>query len=269
MGPIGVFDSGFGGLTVLESLVKVLPEYDFLYLGDNARTPYGTRDFDTVLEFTWQAVEYLFQQNCSLVILACNTASAKALRTIQQKRLHQYPGKNVLGVIRPTTESIGKISSSKNIGILATNGTVNSETYPFEIHKFFPDVKVYQQACPLWVPLIENNEFESTGGRYFVEKYLEELLYQNPAIDTVILGCTHYPILIPQLVSLRPDVHFVNQGEIVAAKLKEYLDNHPEYEALCSKKGTVQFLTTDNPEKFNETGSIFYRNEVLSSRVRL
>lgn len=270
MGPIGIFDSGFGGLTVLDAIRKELPEYDYLYLGDNARTPYGTRDFDTVLEFTWQAVEYLFKKDCSLVILACNTASAKALRTIQQTRLRHYPGKNVLGVIRPTTESIQNYTKTNQVGILATQGTVLSETYPVEIQKFAQDIKVFQQACPMWVPLIENNEHDTPGGMFFIEKYIRQLLDQSNQIDCFVLGCTHYPILIPQIRKIiDSNITVINQGNIVAPKLREYLNRHPEYDEKCSKGGQIEFETTDDAQKFEKMGSIFYNQEIKATRVKI
>ncbi len=269
--PIGVFDSGYGGLTILNSLKKSLPEYDFLYLGDNARAPYGPRSFDVVFEFTLQAVEYLFEQGCELVIVACNTASAKALRTIQQQVLpHKYPGKRVLGVIRPTSEIIGNFSESKHIGVIATEGTVKSESYCIEIGKFFPEVSVNQYACPIWVPLIENALHETEGGKWFIHRDIDALLRMDPKIDTILLGCTHYP-LVYELISehLSPGIKVVSQGDIVAESLRDYLQRHPEIESTCSKHGRIDFLTTENAEDFNRKASQFFKGSVQSSHIRL
>lgn len=269
-GPIGIFDSGYGGLTVLDKIVQTLPQYDFLYLGDNAKAPYGTRAFETVLEYTWQAIEHLFEQGCPLVILACNTASAKALRTIQKTRLRKYPGKNVLGVIRPTTESVAQFTKTKKIGVFGTEGTVASLSYPLEIEKFFPKIQVFQQACPIWVPLVESNTFELEGGRFFIRHYFDQLFDQESKIDTVLLGCTHYPILLPLLKEIsRPEIHWINQGDIVAPKLRQYLEQHPEYEKACSKNGAITFQTTGNEEKFSELGSLFYKNPIHAQKISL
>ncbi len=269
--PIGVFDSGFGGLTVLREIVKELPEYDFLYLGDNARAPYGSRSFETVYEYTLQCVKHLFDQGCHLVILACNTASAKALRTIQQKDLPQLaPHKRVLGVIRPTTEIVGNYSKSRHVGVLGTSGTVSSGSYLVEINKFFPDLKVYQQACPMLVPLIENNEFESEGADFFIKEYVDLLMKQQKDIDAIILGCTHYPLIEEKIKKRLPlHVQLLSQGGIVAKGLKEYLQRHPEIEKECSKQATVSFYTTDFSETFNKSASLFYGKEVKSTQVYL
>jgi glutamate racemase len=265
--PIGVFDSGYGGLTVLKEIIRELPQYDYLYLGDNARAPYGSRSFETVYRYTLQAVRWFFDQGCSLVILACNTASAKALRTIQQQDLPRMaPDKRVLGVIRPTTEIIGRLSPSGHIGILATRGTVVSESYPIEIHKFFPQARVFQQACPMWVPLVENNEFDSHGADFFVKKGLHDLLRQDPRIDTVLLACTHYPLLIRKILEYCPaDMTVLTQGEIVANSLVDYLERHPKMASRCSRNGQRNFYTTDSTEDFDNHAAIFY-GQPLSSR---
>ncbi len=269
--PIGVFDSGYGGLTVLKELVHTLPQYDYLYLGDNARAPYGSRSFDTVYEYTLQCVNALFAQGCELVILACNTASAKALRTIQQKDLPIIaPNKRVLGVIRPTTEIVGNYTKSKEVGIFATSGTVTSQSYIIEIEKFFPDVKVFQEACPMWVPLIENNELDGVGANYFVEKHVQHLLSQSKNIDTVILACTHYPLLKPLIEKHLPSgVQILTQGNIVAEGLKDYLVRHPEMEIKISKNNTINFLTTDSTELFDSHASLFFGKEVKSKHLML
>lgn len=268
-GKIGVFDSGFGGLTILKEIVKQLPNYSYIYLGDNARSPYGTRSFKTVYQYTLQAVEWFFSQGCHLVIIACNTASAKALRTIQQKNLSQHhPLKRVLGVIRPTTEVIGNLTTSNQIGILATNGTVQSNSYVIEIEKFFPQVKVFQQACPMWVPLIENNEHLSEGADYFVEQYCNNLLNQSNGIDTVLLACTHYPLLYQKIRKQLPShIKVVTQGQIVATSLEAYLNKHIDLEDNCIKEQTVDFFTTDSAEDFNTKASIFWGNPVSSSQI--
>lgn len=266
-GPIGVFDSGYGGLTILNKFRELLPQYDYIYLGDNARTPYGTRSFEVVYEFTLQAVRKLFEFGCPLVILACNTASAKALRSIQQNDLpHIDPHRRVLGVIRPTVECIGGLTRSRHIGLLATAGTVKSESYPLEIHKLYPDIKVTAVACPLWVPLVENNEYDSPGADYFVKKYLDQLLSQDPEIDTIILGCTHYPLLIDKIRQFTPShIHLIAQGEYVAHSLKDYLMRHPEIKSRCTANGTCEFLTTESIEKFQESAATFLHEKV---RVR-
>jgi glutamate racemase len=269
--PIGVFDSGFGGLTVLKEIVSTLPQYDYLYLGDNARAPYGSRSFETVYEYTLECVKHLFAKGCHLVIVACNTASAKALRTIQQKDLPKLaPHKRVLGVIRPTTEIIGNYSSTRHVGVLGTQGTVSSGSYLVEIEKFFPDLKVYQQACPMWVPLIENNEFNNAGADFFIKKYVDALLQQQDDIDAIILGCTHYPLIVDKIRSFLPEgVELLSQGAIVAGSLKDYLGRHPEIEKQCSKGGTLHFYTTDLPETFDKAASLFYGKAVRSEHLAL
>lgn len=269
--PIGVFDSGFGGLTVLKELVKTLPDCDFLYLGDNARAPYGSRSFETVYEYTLECVNALFDQGCELVILACNTASAKALRTIQQKDLPKKAShKRVLGVIRPTSEIVGHYSKSKHIGIFATNGTVLSESYLIEIEKFFPELNVYQEACPMWVPLIENNELDNIGTDYFVKKHIDHLFSNSKQIDTIILGCTHYPLLAPVILKFLPkEVTLLTQGEIVANSLKDYLARHEEMNKLISKNKQLHFLTTDDTSQFDEKASIFFGSSIHSSHISL
>ncbi|MEI8074843.1 MAG: glutamate racemase [Bacteroidota bacterium] len=269
--PIGVFDSGYGGLTVLKEIVKQLPEYDYLYLGDNARAPYGQRSFDTVYQYTLECVEWFFQQGCELVILACNTASAKALRNIQQKDLPKIDThKRVLGVIRPSTEIIGNYSHTGAVGILGTAGTVLSNSYPIEMHQFFPDIAVFQQACPMWVPLIENGEFDSEGADYFVQKYLDELLGQSPKIDTILLACTHYPLLINKIKQYLPaGISLVSQGEIVAKSLAQYLDNHQDMSKRISQTGSLQFFTTDSATDFDNHASLFFGKEVKSAHIFL
>lgn len=270
-GPIGVFDSGYGGLTILKGIREALPQYDYLYLGDNARTPYGTRSFDVVYRFTRQAVEALFSRGCHLVILACNTASAKALRSIQQKDLPGWdPTRRVLGVVIPTVEALGSISRNGNIGLLGTPGTVSSGTYDIEIAKFFPQFRTVSVACPMWVPLVENKEFDSPGADYFVKKYVDELFTQEPEIDTVILGCTHYPLLIDKIrKEIGSRATIVTQGELVGASLADYLRRHPEMDTDCTKGGTCEFLTTENPDKFNELAEIFLRTPLKASHIDL
>ncbi len=270
-GPIGVFDSGYGGLTILRKIREALPQYDYIYLGDNARAPYGTRSFEIVYEFTRQAVIKLFEMGCQLVILACNTASAKALRSIQQRDLPGWDAsRRVLGVIRPTVESIGGVTRSRHVGVLATAGTIQSESYPMEIRKQFPDIKVYGQACPLWVPLVENGEAEGDGADYFVRKYIGKLLQQDARIDTVILGCTHYPLLLPKIRLYMPaGITVVSQGELVADSLKDYLARHPEMDARCTRGGECVYFTTEAEEKFSESASVFLNEEVTVRRVVL
>jgi glutamate racemase len=267
MGPIGIFDSGYGGLTVMKEIVKKLPDYDYIYLGDNARAPYGNRSFDTIYRYTLQCVKWFFEQGCPLVILACNTASAKALRTIQQNDLPLIdPAKRVLGVIRPTSEIIGEYSSTGSIGILATQGTVNSESYVIEISKFAPHLNVIQEACPMWVPLIENNEHNSSGADFFIQKNIDQLLAKNGEIDTILLACTHYPLVKDKLVKYLPSgIKILSQGEIVADSLAKYLQNHLEIEENCSKNAKRSFFTTDSSEDFNNQATIFY-NELVASR---
>jgi glutamate racemase len=269
--PIGVFDSGYGGLTVLKELVARLPQYDYIYLGDNARAPYGNRSFETVYHYTLQSVKWLFHQGCPLVILACNTASAKALRTIQQSDLPRIaPENRVLGVIRPTTEVIGNYTRSGNVGILATRGTVLSESYPIEIAKFYPQLRVYQQACPLWVPLIENNEHDKPGADYFVKEYMDQLKEQNGDIDAVLLACTHYPLLKDKIARCLPaGSQLISQGEIVASSLADYLQRHPEIETRCSRHGERAFHTTDSTEDFDNHASTFYGRELRSRHALL
>lgn len=269
--PIGVFDSGYGGLTVFREIAAKLPQYDYIYFGDNARAPYGIRSFETIYKYTLECVRHLFDMGCRLVILACNTASAKALRTIQQHDLPAYgPLYRVLGVIRPTTELIGKITRSRHIGIMATSGTVQSESYVVEINKFFPDIQVYQEPCPMWVPLIENNEQDSPGADYFVEKYVHELLGQSGKIDTIILGCTHYPLMLQKIRKyVPPNIQLLAQGEIVAERLVDYLHRHPEIEAACSKNGVYTFYTTETPEVFDAKARLFYGAPVRSRHFEL
>jgi glutamate racemase len=269
--PIGVFDSGYGGLTVLKEMVTHLPRYDYIYLGDNARAPYGNRSFETVYHYTLQCVQWLFDQGCPLVILACNTASAKALRTIQQNDLPKIaPDNRVLGVIRPTTEVIGNFTRTGRVGVLATRGTVLSGSYPIEIAKFFPEIAVYQQACPLWVPLIENNEHEKPGADYFVKEYMDGLNRQSPEIDTVLLACTHYPLLKDKIAQHVPKGStLISQGEIVATSLAGYLQRHPEMESRLSKGGQLRFYTTDSTEDFDNHASIFYGGDLRSEHVLL
>lgn len=270
-GPIGVFDSGYGGLTILSKIRELLPQYDYIYLGDNARAPYGTRSFEIVYDFTRQAVRRLFEMGCPLVILACNTASAKALRSIQQHDLPQWDAtRRVLGVIRPTVECIGQVTRSRHVGVLATVGTIKSESYPLEIHKLFPDITVYGQACPLWVPLVENNEAMGDGADYFVRKYIAELLQKDERMDTVILGCTHYPLLLPKIRRYMPtDVAVVAQGGLVADSLKDYLCRHPEMDVRCTRGGTCTYCTTEAEDKFSESASAFLNEAVDVRRVTL
>lgn len=270
-GPIGVFDSGYGGLTILDKIREVLPEYDYIYLGDNARAPYGTRSFEVVYEFTQQAVNKLFDMGCHLVILACNTASAKALRSIQMNDLPGIdPARRVLGVIRPTVECVGEISKNQHIGVLATAGTIKSESYPLEIHKLFPEIQVSGTACPMWVSLVENNESQDEGADYFIRKYIDQLLSKDPQIDTVILGCTHFPILLPKIRQYIPEhVSVIAQGEYVAESLKDYLKRHPEMDAKCTKNGNCQFYTTEAEEKFSESASTFLKQQINVKHITL
>ena len=270
-GPIGVFDSGYGGLTILDKIREVLPEYDYIYLGDNARAPYGTRSFEVVYEFTRQAVNKLFDMGCHLVILACNTASAKALRSIQMNDLPGTdPARRVLGVIRPTVECVGEISKNQHIGVLATAGTIKSESYPLEIHKLFPEIQVSGTACPMWVSLVENNESQDEGADYFIRKYINQLLSKDPQIDTVILGCTHFPILLPKIRQYIPEhISVIAQGEYVAESLKDYLKRHPEMDAKCTKNGNCQFYTTEAEEKFSESASTFLKQQISVKHITL
>ena len=270
-GPIGIFDSGYGGLTILHGIRQQLPQYDYLYLGDNARAPYGTRSFDVVYEFTRQAVIRLFEMGCHLIILGCNTASAKALRSIQQNDLPLLdPERRVLGVIRPTAEVIGSLTKNRHVGIFATEGTIKSESYNLEIHKLFPDIEVTGVACPFWVPLVEYNEADSPGADYFVKKRIDQLLRLDPSIDTIILGCTHYPLLLPKIHKYMPrGIRIVSQGEYVASSLQQYLQRHPEMEQRCTRGGQVHYLTTENPEKFKESAQIFLHDDVDVENITL
>ncbi len=270
-GPIGIFDSGYGGLTILHGIRQLLPQYDFLYLGDNARAPYGTRSFDVVYEFTRQAVVNLFERGCQLVILGCNTASAKALRTIQQKDLPQLDSnRRVLGIIRPTAEVVGTLTKTRHVGIFATEGTIKSESYALEIHKFFPDIQVSGVACPFWVPLVEYNEADSPGADYFVKKRIDQLLRLDADIDTVILGCTHYPILLPKINKFMPrGVRIVAQGEYVARSLQQYFERHADMERRCTKGGQVHYLTTESPDRFKESAQLFLHEPVEVENITL
>ena len=268
-GPIGVFDSGYGGLTILHGIRQLLPQYDYMYLGDNARAPYGTRSFDVVYQFTRQAVIKLFEMGCHLVILGCNTASAKALRSIQQRDLCGLdPERRVLGVIRPTAEIIGKLTRNNHVGLFATEGTVRSHSYDLEISKLWPDIKMSGVACPFWVPLVEYNEADSPGADYFVKKRIDELMHKDADIDTIILGCTHYPLLMPKILKyVNPNVRIVPQGEYVADSLKDYLHRHPDIEKACTKGGNCDYYTTENPDKFKESARIFLHEDVHVSHV--
>ena len=270
-GPIGIFDSGYGGLTILHGIRQLLPQYDFLYLGDNARAPYGPRSFDVVYEFTRQAVVRLFEMGCHLVILGCNTASAKALRTIQQNDLPKLDSsRRVLGIIRPTAEVIGQLTTSRHVGVLATEGTIKSESYTLEIQKLYPDIVVSGVACPFWVPLVEYNEADSPGADYFVKKRIDQLMLLDPNIDAIILGCTHYPLLMPKIVKyVNPGIRIVPQGEYVAESLKDYFLRHPEMEEKCTKNGMVHYLTTENPDKFKESAQIFLHEDVEVKNIIL
>lgn len=270
-GPIGIFDSGYGGLTILEGIRCHLPRYDYLYLGDNARAPYGSRSFDVVYEFTRQAVRKLFSMGCQLVILGCNTASAKALRTIQQHDLPQWDStRRVLGVIRPTAEVIGPLTHSRHVGVLATEGTVKSQSYKLEIQKLHPDIQVTGVACPLWAAIVEAGEAQSPGADYFVGKRIAQLMHTDPEIDTIILGCTHYPLLMSAIKKHVPQgVSVVPQGEYVARSLEEYLRRHPDMRQRCSQGGTCRYLTTENPDKFKESARIFLHQDVEVSHIDL
>lgn len=280
--PIGIFDSGYGGLTVMREIVDALPQYDYVYLGDNARTPYGTRSFETVYDYTLECVQYLFSQGCQLVVLACNTASAKALRNIQQLDLPQlYPGESinsgptrrVLGVIRPTAEVIGTYSASGHVGVLATKGTVTSESYLVEIGHFFPEVTITQEACPMWVPLIENGEHRFAGADYFVKQHIDRLLNHDPLIDTLLLACTHYPLLASKIQAVLPTgITLLSQGPIIAASLVEYLARHPEFAHLPEHitihgQGKRRFLTTDSAHDFSRQASLFWGEPIEAEKV--
>jgi len=271
MGPIGIFDSGYGGLTILDGIRQLLPQYDYLYLGDNARTPYGTRSFDVVYEFTRQAVERLFHMGCELIILGCNTASAKALRTIQQVDLPRIaPEKRVLGVIRPTAEIIGQLTKSRHVGIFATEGTIKSQSYTLEIQKLYPDITVTGVACPFWVPLVEYGEVDSPGADYFVKKRIDQLRDADPAIDAIILGCTHFPLLMPKISKfLDPSVQVISQGQYVASSLRDYLQRHPEIESRCTRHATTHYLTTESAERFKEQAQIFLHETIQVESITL
>jgi glutamate racemase len=268
---IGVFDSGFGGLTILKEIKQLLPEYSYIYLGDNARAPYGTRSFDTIYKYTLQAVEKLFALQCNLVVVACNTASAKALRTIQQHDLAKFDSnRRVLGIIRPCTEIAGDLTSTNSLGIFATAGTVSSQSYEIEITKLFPHIRVFSHACPLWVPLVENGEAQSNGADYFVKQEIDALLQKNDTIDTILLACTHYPLLLEKIQKYTPPhIRIVTQGGIVAKSLSHYLHNHPEIEQHCEKQADIQFLTTENNEHFNTVASRFWGEEIQSVTVAI
>ncbi len=270
-GPIGIFDSGYGGLTILHGIRQLLPQYDYLYLGDNARAPYGPRSFDVVYEFTREAVLKLFELGCQLIILGCNTASAKALRSIQQHDLAQWdPKRRVLGVIRPTAEIIGRLTRNNHVGLLATEGTVKSQSYEMEIAKLWPNIKVTGQACPFWVPLVEYDEADSPGADYFVKKRIDQLMQKDPDIDTIILGCTHFPLLMPKILKYtQPGVRIVPQGEYVATSLRDYLLRHDDMAQRLTRGGTVKYFTTENPDKFKKSATIFLHKEVEVEHVEL
>ena len=270
-GAVGIFDSGYGGLTVLSGIKSILPDYDYIYLGDNARAPYGNRSFDRVYEFTLEAVKWFFNQGCNIVILACNTASAKALRTIQQINSPQLdPNKRVLGVIRPTAEYVGQLSKTGHIGIMGTEGTIQSKSYEIEIAKLHPLMTVNGEACPMWVPLVENREYDKPGADYFIKQHVDSLLHKDPQIDTVILGCTHYPLLIDKIKLFLPEnISVISQGKIVAKSLEDYFERHPEIEAKCTKGGTVRYFTTDSTDKFIHQASIFLEEEIVAHNATL
>ncbi len=270
-GPIGVFDSGYGGLTILREIRRSLPGYSYLYLGDNARAPYGTRSFDIVYDFTLSAVKRLFEEGCSLVILACNTASAKALRTIQQRDLPRLaPDRRVLGVIRPTVEALGSVSRTGHIAVLATPGTVASQSYTLEVGKLYPEMKISEHACPMWVPLIENDEAYGPGADYFVKKYIDRALDNDPETDTIVLGCTHYPLLLPKILKVVPEgIRILSQGSLVAASLSDYLGRHKEIDSRCARGASVRYLTTEQASRFDHLASLFAGEEVHSERIAL
>jgi len=271
MGPIGIFDSGYGGLSVFKEIEALLPQYDYIYLGDNARVPYGTRSYETVYQYTLACVNHLFDMGCHLVILACNTASAKALRTIQQHDLPLHGDlRRVLGVIRPTTEIIDQFTINKHIGILATPGTINSQSYAIEINKFFPHIAVYQEACPMWVPLVENNEIYSEGARFFVQQHIDRILAKSSRIDALVLACTHYPLLLPVIKQCVPDrIRILSQGPIIAKSLASYLQRHPNIEMLCTKTGSIRFFTTELAADFDKKAAAFYGKKVASTQLEL
>ena len=271
-GAIGIFDTGYGGLTIFEKIAQLLPKYDYIYLGDNARTPYGTRSFDVVYEFTLQSVRKLFEMGCHLVVLACNTASAKALRSIQQKDLPEMDAnRRVLGIIRPTVEALGCLAHTpRHIGILGTAGTIQSGSYTLEIRKLFPGIQVTGEACPMWVPLVENNEYNSAGADFFIRKNIDNLLHSDPKIDTIILACTHYPILLEKIKKfVKPDINIVAQGDIIAHSLQKYLQKQPIIEAKCAKNGKRSFYTTEEEQKFAESASVFLKSEISAERIAL
>ncbi|PZP52405.1 MAG: glutamate racemase [Pseudopedobacter saltans] len=267
--PIGVFDSGYGGLTILRKLTAQMPSHDFIYLGDNARAPYGTRSFETIYKYTLQAVKWFFEQGCPLVVLACNTASAKALRTIQQNDLPNIdPSKRVLGIVRPTSEVIGDFTETRKVGVMATKGTVLSESYKIEINKSFPDIEVFQEYCPMWVPLVENNEFASPGADYFIKKHIKDLLKKDAHIDTVLLACTHYPLLMQKIKEYMPvSINIVEQGNIVTESLVRYLSRHTDMNDRITKGAHRSFFTTDDPHNFSEQAAIFYGQRVQAGKV--
>lgn len=270
-GPIGIFDSGYGGLTIMQEICQLLPQYDYLYLGDNARAPYGVRSFEVVYEFTLQAVKKLFDEGCSLIILACNTASAKALRTIQQNDLPKIdPAKRVLGIIRPTVENIETLTKTNHIGVFGTPGTIQSESYPLEIKKLFPNIKVTGEACPMWVPLVENKEYDQPGADYFIKKHIHSLLKKDPLIDTIILGCTHYPLLEKKIEQYLPgSITLISQGKYVAESLAKYLFVHPEIDQLCTKNHSIHFYTTESEDKFAAMAATFFPSEIHVERICL
>lgn len=270
-GPIAVFDSGYGGLTVLEKMREVLPAYDYIYLGDNARTPYGSRSFEVVYDYTLQCVRRLFAMGAHLVILACNTASAKALRSIQQNDLAKIdPSRRVLGVIRPSVEQVGKMTRTGKVGVFGTVGTVQSESYPLEIQKLYSHIDVFQEACPMWVPLVENNEFDKIGADYFIKQHVDHLLAQCNQIDTIILGCTHYPLLLPKIKAYLPShITLLEQGYVVANSLEDYLSRHPEMDEKCSTNGTVHFYTTESVDKFSQTAGVFFSGNLSVEHIVL
>lgn len=270
-GPIGVFDSGYGGLTILRRLQALMPQYDYVYLGDNARAPYGTRSFQVVYEFTLQAVRKLFYMGCPLVVLGCNTASAKALRTIQQADLPRIDAsRRVLGIIRPTAECIGQLTQTRHVGIMATPGTIRSNTYALEIAKQYPDIQVSGQACPMWVPLVENGEYDQPGADYFVRKYVDALMCSDPQIDTIILGCTHYPLLLDKIRQAVPaGVQLMSQGDYVARSLEDYLRRHPEMQRRLTQGAQVRYLTTEDPESFKDAAAMFLSHPVVAERIVL
>lgn len=270
-GPIGIFDSGYGGLTILRCIRQLMPQYDYLYLGDNARTPYGTRSFEVVYEFTSQCVEKLFEMGCHLIIIACNTASAKALKSIQVNDIPQLDEhRRVLGIIRPTVESLGDITRTRHIGILATPGTIKSMSYPMEIHKLFPDIRVTGEACPIWVPLVETGEYRCEGTDFFIEKHVRALLDKDPKIDTIVLGCTHYPLLLERIRKFVPEnIRIVSQGEYVASSLQDYLFRHPEIDAKCTKNGECRYLTTESTEQFLPSASIFLNESIKAETISI